>query len=122
MEFVDLTKTPRQLADDADEAIRALNHVTMNRRDEWEYPGDAYSVTGSLGSMAARLPQALQQIQRFLNELEREHALSSTHGNLAADLAQVRSGLTLSLKGAAQMLQGLTAAQSGLSSIAYKED
>jgi hypothetical protein len=52
-------------AQDAAEAIRTLNHLTLGD-DGLQYPGDAYSTLGALSTLAAGLPQTFQQIARFL--------------------------------------------------------
>ncbi|MCY0923201.1 hypothetical protein OS965_34555 [Streptomyces sp. H27-G5] len=114
-------KTPAQLADTAGDAIRALNHATLGRQADWEYPGDAYSVVGNLAYMAGMLPQALDQIAKHIKSLEGEDRLKSDRDTLTADLEAAYAGLTIAA-GAADTLRGaLNRAQSGLSSIAYKE-
>ncbi len=55
----------REHASDADEAIRALNHIT-GWPHGMTYPSDAYSVTSNLAALAAKLPQAVRQIDRTL--------------------------------------------------------
>ena len=63
-------KTPTQLADEAAEAIRAINHLTQGSpRDDWQYPGDVYSLVANLSQMAMMLPQALDQASRFITDL-----------------------------------------------------
>lgn len=59
--------TPQEAAGTAAEAIRALNHATR--------PGaaldvtDVYDVLAELAMLAARLPQALRQIEDLLDNL-----------------------------------------------------
>ena len=49
------------------EAVRVLNHHTLNHRGPGlEYPSDVYRVLGELADGAHRLPQLLQQLDRFL--------------------------------------------------------
>ena len=52
-------------AEAATEAVRAINHITG-----WPagltYPAEAYRVLGQLATVAARLPQACEQIARQL--------------------------------------------------------
>ena len=57
-------------ADVAAEAVRALNHATQPWGDGLTGPADVYDVLWSLELLAARLPQALSQLQRYL---AREH-------------------------------------------------
>jgi hypothetical protein len=58
------------LANDAAEAIRSLNHATFPGTESTPgglaWPSDAYDVVASLGLLAARLPQLLGQLDRFL--------------------------------------------------------
>jgi hypothetical protein len=56
---------PARHAAAASEAIRALNHATLEP-DGLEFPSDAYDVVASLWELAHRLPQALGQLQTFL--------------------------------------------------------
>lgn len=58
--------TPAALADTAAEAVRVLNHATI-RGAGLVHPADAYDVLGALALLAARLPQALGQVQDFLD-------------------------------------------------------
>jgi hypothetical protein len=66
--------TPAAAANIAGEAIRDLNHRTFagpgRHMSGWEYPSDAYRVLGSLGYLAGGLPQVLEQIDRFLVQLQ----------------------------------------------------
>jgi hypothetical protein len=57
---------PAVHAEAAAEAIRALNHATQGGAGGLGEPADAYTVLGHLATMAARLPQALDQLTRFL--------------------------------------------------------
>ena len=59
-------RTVAELANDAAETIRALNHATFPGAGGLVWPGDAYDVIASLSLLAARLPQALAQLDRFL--------------------------------------------------------
>ncbi|NED60209.1 hypothetical protein G3I15_04625, partial [Streptomyces sp. SID10244] len=74
-------KTPAQLADDAAEAIRALNHATLSGRPGWEYPADAYSVVGNLGTLVMRLPQVLEQLTEFVEQLHADGHVKADGGD-----------------------------------------
>jgi hypothetical protein len=52
----------REHAIAADEAIRAINHITSWPHDGMTYPSDASDVVSSLAALARKLPQALSQI------------------------------------------------------------
>ncbi len=56
-----------ELANDAAEAIRSLNHATFPGSDQLTYPADAYDILASLSLLAARLPQLLGQLDRFVS-------------------------------------------------------
>lgn len=114
-------KTPAQLADTAGDAIRALNHVTLSTRPDWEYPGDAYSVVGNLAYMAGMLPQAIEQIAQHIKNLEGQDRLKSDRDTLAADLEAAYAGLTIAAGAADTLCGALNRAQSGLGAVAYKE-
>jgi hypothetical protein len=58
--------TPAELADQAAELVRALNHATLPGAGGLTYPADAYSLLANLAVLVVRLPQALTQTETFL--------------------------------------------------------
>lgn len=62
-----MTGQPAQHAEAAAEAVRALNHATLPCTSPLAGPADIYDTLGSLATLAARLPQALSQLQAFLD-------------------------------------------------------
>lgn len=115
-------KTPAQLADDAAQAIRALNHVTMSTRDGWEFPSDAYSVIGNLRELAQYLPQLLQQTEVFLQRLtDGDHIRSDRGGNGAAEVNAALDGLDRAREDAVTMEAALDTVHSALSPLAYQD-
>ena len=58
---------PVELAETAAEAVRGLNHATTAHGGGLVFPSDAYDVLTHLAVLAARLPQALGQVQDFLD-------------------------------------------------------
>lgn len=66
-----MTGEAARQADIAAEALRGLNHVTQPSRDGLAGPADAYDTLAGLELLAARLPQALNQLQHYLTH---EHA------------------------------------------------
>jgi hypothetical protein len=56
----------REHAIDADESIRAINHIT-GWPHGMTYPSDAYTVISNLAALAAKLPQAFRQIDHTLH-------------------------------------------------------
>ncbi len=117
-------RTPARLADDAYEALRALNHATLApaRGDEdWAFPGDAYSVVGNLSQAAMVLPQALEQTEALVKHLEASGNLRSDRDMLDSDLAATYAGLAEAKAAAQTLFEALNRAHSGLSPIAYKD-
>lgn len=54
-------QSPATLADQAAEAVRAINHSTRAPGMDWQYPSDAYSLIGALAHLSRMLPQAITQ-------------------------------------------------------------
>lgn len=116
--------TPARYADDAAEAIRALNHATLRPGTglDWEYPGDAYDVVGHLVAMAERLPQALGQISALVECLATTgHIRSDKGGDGAAEVAAVLAGLHSAGSYAEVLGNDLNDVHSALSPLAYKD-
>lgn len=114
-------RTPAQLADDAAEAIRALNHITRVRQAGWEHPGEAYSTVGSLYEAAARLPQAIGQIHALMRSLEDSGRLRSDKDTLEQDLAYTYSALEEARDTAVRLGAALSRAQQGLGPVSCRE-
>ena len=93
--------SPAELAGQAAETVRALNHATLPGTAGLEYPADAYEVTGQLSLLAARLPQALAQILAFLTEQESNGAITVVAGEHAGDPAAMLAAVTGDLDAAA---------------------
>lgn len=120
---MDLTRTPAQLADDAAEAVRSLNHRTLSPRpsDDWTYPSHAYSVVGNLAQMAMTLPQALDQIGAFIEVMDTEGNLHSDKDTLADDLQNTYGGLAEAHDAAKKLYEALNRAHSGLSPMGWHD-
>jgi hypothetical protein len=73
-----------RLARTAAEAVRGLNHLTGHDAGLGQ-PSAAYDITGALALAASRLPQALSQITRWLDQ-----ALAA--GRLGHDLGEDPAG------------------------------
>ncbi len=117
--------TPAELAGQAAEAVRNLNHATLPGTSGLEYPADTYEVTGQLSLLAARLPQALAELLAFLAEqaaagriimVAGEHA-----GNPAAMLTAVTAELDAAVASARRLHRSLDAAQNHLTWAAATE-
>lgn len=114
-------KTPASLADAAANAVRALNHATLGRQADWEYPGDAYSVVANLSAMSMGLPQAIDQIRGLIDHLDTQGNLHSDKNTLATDLALTYRGLDQAKAAAEALYAALNRAHSGLGPIAYQD-
>ncbi len=110
--------TPADLAGQAAEAVRALNHATLPGTGGLEYPAGAYEVSGQLSLLAARLPQALAQLHAFLQEQAAAGAITVVAGQHAGDpaamLAAVTADLDAAVASARRLHQALDAAQNHL--------
>jgi len=109
---------PAGLAAGAAESVRALNHATRPGAGGLVFPADAYDVTGALSLLAARLPQALAQLQAFLQAEVKAGRAVVVAGDHAGDPAAVLAAVTASLDTAATsarlLHQALDAAQNQL--------
>lgn len=103
-------KKPAELADEAAEAVRVLNHATMQKRvgGGWEYPSDAYDVIGDLSLIAMRLPQVLRQTGLFIDEFANDGRLGVDAGG--TDVAGMQSDLGAALEDAMNAAAVLTKA------------
>lgn len=81
---MDLPRTPSQLADDAAEAIRSLNHVTMHA-DAYNEPADINSTVSRLEALAYTLPQALNQTARTLQAMSQDPGIRIDSGANSAE-------------------------------------
>lgn len=114
-------RTPAQLADEAAEVVRAINHATRSTGDDWQYPGDVYSLVGNLAHMTAMLPQALEQATRLIADLNEEGHLRSDKDTLDDDLRDTLLGLEEAGIAAGKLYTALNRAHGGMSPIAYRD-
>jgi hypothetical protein len=109
--------TLAELADQAAEAIRSLNHRTMPGRD-LEYPADVYAIVGTLKVMADRLPQLLRQLSAWL---EAEHKAGRAGHDSGQDpgpyVGDVTAALTLAATVAGTLSDALRLAHNASSGI-----
>lgn len=103
----------------AAEAIRSINHRTLGApNDALEYPSDAYAVVAGLKATAQGLPQALEQMLHFMNELERHGCLLHCSGEpsaLADELYAFRQAITEATNASDRLADALNHAHSALS-------
>lgn len=114
-------KTPAQLADDAAEAVRALNHATLSTRDGWEFPADAYSVVGNLGTLVMRLPQALEQLTEFIDQLHADGHVRADGGDTRDRMIALRAGTVGAVDAAEKLRSALDEMHAALSPLAYQD-
>lgn len=79
--------TPAGQAETAAEAIRALNHTTLPGADGLVWPSDVCDVLGHLETLAARLPQALSQLETWLDAETENGRVVIVEGEHAGDPA-----------------------------------
>jgi hypothetical protein len=125
---VDDDGTPAAAASIAGEAIRDLNHRTFagpgRHLAGWEYPSDAYRVLGNLGYLAGGLPQALEQIDRFLVQLQDAGCVGIDRGaewedNPAGAIEAATLGLRAARQAAGTLYTSINAAQQAVGAASY---
>jgi hypothetical protein len=95
---VDLDRTPSQIANNAAEEIRALNHRTLNPKAYENAPAVA-EVVSALATLIERMPQALQQAEAGLEALyDRNEIRLAAADNSPKALAEAVSAVTVSLE------------------------
>src|SRR4051794_30815036 len=77
---MDLNREPQEMAREGAEEIRCLNHRTINT-GSYTYPGQVAVTVEGLRELAARLPQALQQMRDGLSELDRAGKIRMENGS-----------------------------------------
>lgn len=77
----------QRLADNAAEAIRALNHATLpaDGFPGLQHPCDAYYLLGALQQLAFRLPQLLAQLSAYLQRELQYDAIAFADGPFIGD-------------------------------------
>jgi hypothetical protein len=111
-------QTPAENAFDAAkaaaEAIRTLNHLTLDKG--WaEQPGDVSAVASNLLRLAQYLPQTLDQLYAELDRLDQADAIRMDNGEEPAVAAgRVLAAIERTRAYAGQMHSTLTTAASGL--------
>jgi hypothetical protein len=118
-----IEKTPAQLADVAAEAIRSLNHATLpaDREEGWEFPADAYSVVGNLGTLVMRLPQALEQLTEFVERLDAGGHVRADGGDTGDRMVALRAGTGDAVAAAERLRAALDEMHAALSPLAWQE-
>lgn len=117
--MADNDTTVPELADNAAEAIRSINHATKTL----EYPGDIYSTVANLKILAQRLPQAFEQLGGRLTQLGHDGHLriEPGRGDLADTQDDVYDALRAAIDAAQAMEQALDRAHTALGPIGYQD-
>ena len=63
------------------EGIRYLNYATLGDAPGLDYPADAYSLLGALGTATERMPQLFDQLSAFLSNWQASGQLGDANGN-----------------------------------------
>jgi hypothetical protein len=105
-------------AEAAADAVRAINHIT-GRPAGLTYPSEAYRIVGQLATVAARLPQACEQITRQLRRWSDAgqvgiDAGTTWAGNPAGAVLDALAGLDEAAVAAEHLYAGLDQASGAL--------
>jgi hypothetical protein len=111
--------TPQELADQAAEAVRDLNHATQGAKGNLTFPGDAYEVVASLKTLTQRLPQSFEQLSVFLRKLDKTDAVTADHGTPEDHLTEALSGLASSALIAQTLTEHLDRAHNALAPLGW---
>ncbi|MZD09136.1 hypothetical protein GTW43_29255 [Streptomyces sp. SID5785] len=113
------TMNAAALTDQAAETIRSLNYATLPEASGLAFPGDAYSTVGNLSMLAMRLPQALHQVQAFIDRQHESGDLYSDQGpdDLSARIASLRAATDDAARAAHTLYAALEQAHVALSPI-----
>lgn len=110
---------PKDLAAQAAEAIRNLNHATQSAKGELTYPGDAYEMVALLKQLTQRLPQSFDQLSGFLGVLAKTGAVTADYGAPDDHLAEARCALVSAAIIAQTLTEHLDRAHSALAPLGY---
>jgi hypothetical protein len=105
-----------------DDCSRFIVYATMSEKGGLEYPGDAYRLIADIYLATGRLPQACEQIGRFLQaQAAREGACEAKgrHPGDQADLATVY--LAEAAAAAHRLTSALQAAQTAIAGLGIRE-
>ncbi|MET8571869.1 hypothetical protein [Streptomyces sp. NPDC004783] len=104
---MDLNRTPAEIARNAAEEIRALNHVTLNTK-AYETAPAVSEVVSALVTLVERMPQALQQAEAGLEALyDRDQIRLAGPDSSQKALAEAVSTVTVSLEYVRNDLDGV---------------
>ncbi|GGQ35913.1 hypothetical protein GCM10010250_01240 [Streptomyces althioticus] len=117
------TTNAATLADQAAEAIRGINHTTRTPGEGWQYPGDAYTLIGTLAHLSRMLPQAITQAIQPVTDAHQADRLTVDDGTDPAQAASRAVQTTrLAISRAMHLSQALDAVHSALAPLGCRVD
>ena len=123
---VDSPHSPERTAEAGqlfDDCSRLLTYATMSEKGGLEYPGDAYRLIADIYAATSRLPQACDQVGRFLAaQAAREGAYEARGGDPGAQAAQAAAHLAEAAGAAHALTAALQAAQTAIAGLGIRED
>lgn len=106
-----------------DDCSRLLVYATMSDKGGLEYPGDAYRLIADIYSATGRLPQACEQIGRFLGvQAARGAAYEARGRDPGTQAAQAAAHLAEAASAAHALTAALQAAQTAIAGLGIQED
>ena len=90
---MNLDRTPAQMASDAAEVIRSLNHRTFDA-EAFKEPSDVYRTVNNLTRLVHGLPQVIEQTWKRLRMMEQDDTIRMDNGtDVAEEMEKVRQQL-----------------------------
>lgn len=106
-----------------DDCSRLLVYATMSDKGGLDYPGDAYRLIADVYSATGRLPQACEQIGRFLEAQAARDGAYEARGRNPASAARLAAAHLAGAANAARTLtDALRAAQTAIAGLGIRED
>jgi hypothetical protein len=106
-----------------DDCSRFLVYATMSEKRGMDYPGDAYKLIADLYAATGRLPQACEQIGRFLEAQARRAGAYDARGRNPRQQAEHAAGhLSRAANAAYTLTVALQAAQTAIAGLGIRED
>lgn len=113
---------PDTLARAAADALRHFNHATIPHHSTpaaIAYPGTAYHVIGTFGTLARRLPQALYQTAEAIGTMDKSGYLTADHGLPAVHVVDTLTALRDAVDAANALTDALERAHSSMSPLGW---
>jgi hypothetical protein len=114
------TTTAREAADQASEAIRSLNYLTLpaDGAPGLEFPSDAYDIIGGVKTAAQRMPQLFSQLTEWLvSQYEANRVGHDSGEDAVCSLADVNDALAEAAAAAGKLEDALNRAHNASSGL-----